>query len=76
MAQIPFQSVQPALLDFASQSFLRSVLSTEDDHSRDNVWVYDRGDPYSDPTLYQRRSEHPRPSRLYIGYTHAPLLTL
>jgi len=76
MAQIPFQSVPPTLLGFASQSFLRSVLSTEDDQSRDNVWVYGRGDPYSDPTLSQRQYEHPRPSRLYISHTRAPLLTL
>jgi len=50
MAQAPYKSVPPTLLGFAPQSILRSILSTKDYHSRDNVWVYGSGDPYSDPT--------------------------
>jgi hypothetical protein len=53
MAQPSSQGVPPTLLGFTPQSFLRSLLSTEDHHSHDNGRVYGGDNPYSDHTLYQ-----------------------
>ena len=53
MAQSPFQGEPPTLLRFAPQSFLRSLLSTKDDHSRDDGRVDGGEAPYPYHTLFQ-----------------------
>ena len=67
MAQIAFQGVSRTLLAFTPQTFLCSLLSTEDDRSHDNSRIYDGEDPTRAPlctkvptlTLAIRLARHP-----------------